>query len=425
MPTLSVDHWLAANLASGALSVSLDPVALDASGTGPVTHTLAVDHWIVQQQGAGTASVTLDDATLGVPAGKVPMVWNGFADTGPFWTTDIEWDASSGALGYRVYIGSATGEYDYFDDVGSVTGVTLTLPASKWYVAVTAWNTDGESGYSNELTINLNSGVVSATLEDATLVATSAIDRTGSLSAVLDDATLSASATVKHAGALSATLEDAAFGATGTLEIQGQVSASLSPATVTATGQGEAVPLTGQASIALTPAAISATGELDIAGAVSVTLADATLAADSVVGGNTGTLSAGLEDAQATADATLETHGQASVTLEAASVSAAGVIELAGAASVTLDNATLSATLAGEITGATDAALADATLAATGIHADRLGELAVTLASVTLTATAALGAVDSTTPGCRTYVVPINSRTYVVPVNSRTFTVAA
>ena len=69
----------------------------------------------------------------------------------------IAWDASSNAIGYKLYYGTASGGYNSPDspiDVGSLITYTLTgLSAEqRYFIAVTAYNEFGESGYSNEVT---------------------------------------------------------------------------------------------------------------------------------------------------------------------------------------------------------------------------------------------------------------------------------
>lgn len=72
----------------------------------------------------------------------------------------IYWQAAAGATGYRVYYDEDVNNPPYTPergsapfDVGNVTSIRITgLAASqRYYIAVTAYNADGESGYSNEL----------------------------------------------------------------------------------------------------------------------------------------------------------------------------------------------------------------------------------------------------------------------------------
>lgn len=68
----------------------------------------------------------------------------------------LEWDPNSESdlAGYRMYVGTASGEYGEPIDVGLTTTYTVTglLPGRTYYFAVTAYNTSGlESGKSNEV----------------------------------------------------------------------------------------------------------------------------------------------------------------------------------------------------------------------------------------------------------------------------------
>jgi len=68
-------------------------------------------------------------------------------------TIGLQWGAASGANGYRVYWGPSPGNYTNWTDVGNVTEAVLTNveDCSDSYYAVTAYNSAGESGFSNEV----------------------------------------------------------------------------------------------------------------------------------------------------------------------------------------------------------------------------------------------------------------------------------
>lgn len=80
---------------------------------------------------------------------------------------NVGWDAndpSENVTTYRVYYGTASGTYTGSFDVPSapvdLNGIqtmlyTLKLQGGKYFTAVTAINADGESGYSNEIQVNL------------------------------------------------------------------------------------------------------------------------------------------------------------------------------------------------------------------------------------------------------------------------------
>ena len=66
------------------------------------------------------------------------------------------WDASPGEVtGYRLYYGTSAGSYIQNVDVGNVISYsTDSLPLTEdtlYYFVVTAYNSAGESGYSNEV----------------------------------------------------------------------------------------------------------------------------------------------------------------------------------------------------------------------------------------------------------------------------------
>lgn len=68
-------------------------------------------------------------------------------------TIGLAWDASSGATGYRVHWGPSSGNYTSSQDVGNTTQTLLTgvQNCTDTFFAVTAYNSAGESGFSNEI----------------------------------------------------------------------------------------------------------------------------------------------------------------------------------------------------------------------------------------------------------------------------------
>lgn len=89
----------------------------------------------------------------------------------------IEWDPVAGADGYKVYFGNAPGVYNGPGspiDVGNVVQYLLTVPSGTWYVAVTAYNEEGESGYSNELTLHCGTTSAPPTTVSPTTLPTTA-----------------------------------------------------------------------------------------------------------------------------------------------------------------------------------------------------------------------------------------------------------
>lgn len=74
----------------------------------------------------------------------------------------LSWDANTepDLAGYRVYVGSASGQYGAPKDVGNVTQVSreaLALPDGVYFAAVTAYDQAGnESGFSNEVNFKVD-----------------------------------------------------------------------------------------------------------------------------------------------------------------------------------------------------------------------------------------------------------------------------
>lgn len=67
-------------------------------------------------------------------------------------TVTLAWDASSGATGYKIYYGTAPHTYSTILDVGNVlTYPVPNLGPGTYYFAVTAYNAQGESSFSNEV----------------------------------------------------------------------------------------------------------------------------------------------------------------------------------------------------------------------------------------------------------------------------------
>jgi hypothetical protein len=68
----------------------------------------------------------------------------------------VEWDANpeTNIAGYKVYWGEATRTYDNVSDVGDATSFTDTFPLGNYFLAVTAYNTEGfESDFSEEMAL--------------------------------------------------------------------------------------------------------------------------------------------------------------------------------------------------------------------------------------------------------------------------------
>ncbi|ACL69174.1 glycosyl hydrolase [Halothermothrix orenii] len=86
----------------------------------------------------------------------------------------LDWNSVSGATGYKVYYGTASGEYNNVQTVSDITSYTVTglTNDTTYYFVITATNSAGESGYSNELSATpqpeLNNPPVEPNLNSAT-----------------------------------------------------------------------------------------------------------------------------------------------------------------------------------------------------------------------------------------------------------------
>jgi predicted phage tail protein len=73
-------------------------------------------------------------------------------------TVTAAWDANTDpyTVGYRVYVGTQSGQYPWSQDVGSATSVPLTLDSGSYFFTVRAYNAAGELGpAAAEATIDL------------------------------------------------------------------------------------------------------------------------------------------------------------------------------------------------------------------------------------------------------------------------------
>lgn len=75
-------------------------------------------------------------------------------------TVRFAWNASTGqVLGYKIFWGTGSGNYQHVLDVKNVLNASLTLPsASSSYVAVSAYNLSQTSMFSNEVIVRPVSG---------------------------------------------------------------------------------------------------------------------------------------------------------------------------------------------------------------------------------------------------------------------------
>lgn len=85
----------------------------------------------------------------------------------------LMWDASTGATGYKLYYGSVSGTYTQVVDVGNVTTYVIpNLAPAVYYFVVTAYNANGESGYSNQVSKEITTTTTTTTTTSTTTTTT-------------------------------------------------------------------------------------------------------------------------------------------------------------------------------------------------------------------------------------------------------------
>jgi PKD repeat protein len=86
-------------------------------------------------------------------------------------TLSLSWNASTGAAGYRLYYGTATGTYSNSINAGAATSASATglTPGQRYYFAVTAYGASGaESAYSSEVNAVAPAAPVASFVADKT-----------------------------------------------------------------------------------------------------------------------------------------------------------------------------------------------------------------------------------------------------------------
>src|SRR3990172_9401972 len=231
-----------------------------------------------------------------------------------------------------------------------------------------------------------------ATLAAVTLAATASVTTptiTGDGAATLADATLAASAQVSVDGDGAATLANVTLASTAQVPVDGDGAATLGAVTAAATAP---VAVDGDGAATLAAVTLAASGTVASAGAVTGDGA-ATLAA--VTASGTAKVAVDGDGAATLAAATLAATAQVPVdadgaaTLAPATLASTALVSVAGAGAATLVGVTAAGTAQVAVAGAGAATLGAVTLAGTGVvGAIAQGDLAVTLADVTLSSTA-------------------------------------
>lgn len=128
-------------------------------GTNPLEGTLVNKIAEGNEEGSANILKEVKNAAYTIGAGgggEVPPVPTGLKATEGWYSVTLEWNKSTGADGYKVYYGTESGKYGEPVDVGDKLKTVLDeeylVYGTKYYFVVTAYNTAGESEYSNEVT---------------------------------------------------------------------------------------------------------------------------------------------------------------------------------------------------------------------------------------------------------------------------------
>ena len=131
--------WLTLSPTSGTTTTGTDPITVTVNTSGLLTNTYTAPITITANGASNTPQQVLATLAITAPAST---------------KATLSWDPNAGSdlTGYKVYVGTASSVYGTPVDVGLVTTFEV-INLSKgqtYFFTVTAYNSAGESGYSNE-----------------------------------------------------------------------------------------------------------------------------------------------------------------------------------------------------------------------------------------------------------------------------------
>jgi hypothetical protein len=132
--------WLSISPTSGATTTQPDVITVTVNPTGLTSNVYTAPVNIAASGATNSPQQELVTLVITAPSsGTVTLIW------------DPETDPS--VRGYKVYVGTSSNAYGAPVDIGNVTTyqVLNLLSGTTYYFAVTAYNSAGESGYSNEV----------------------------------------------------------------------------------------------------------------------------------------------------------------------------------------------------------------------------------------------------------------------------------
>jgi fibronectin type III domain protein len=140
--TVAGDGFTQRLLTSPDGDVAEDRVVTAAGSYSAAAPLSSTGWWIIQMIAFGAASADPTQTPTPTPTptqSSVQLAWDSNAPTG---------DANTNTVGYRLHIGTASGNYSQVIDVGSATTATVSnlISGSSYYFVVTAYNAAGVEG---------------------------------------------------------------------------------------------------------------------------------------------------------------------------------------------------------------------------------------------------------------------------------------
>ncbi|MCP5005076.1 MAG: hypothetical protein GY941_14250 [Planctomycetes bacterium] len=137
-------------------TISFNPTANDPDGD---TLTFSYSGWMSSSnyttsyfdEGVHTVTVTISDGSLTDSQDVAVTVNDGTAQVAFEWAPNTE----ENLVGYNLYVGRSTGTYDYHVEVGNQTAYTISglVKGIRYYFALTAYESQNESDFSEELDV--------------------------------------------------------------------------------------------------------------------------------------------------------------------------------------------------------------------------------------------------------------------------------
>jgi hypothetical protein len=132
--------WVSISPASGATTTQTDVITVGVNPTGLTADVYKASVTISASGATNSPQQELVTLMITAPSsGTATLTW------------DPETDLS--VSGYKAYVGTSSNAYGAPVDIGNVTTYQIVnlQPGTTYYFAVTAYNSAGESGYSNEV----------------------------------------------------------------------------------------------------------------------------------------------------------------------------------------------------------------------------------------------------------------------------------